>query len=146
MSSKSKRRRRYSADYILDEESTGIGIVEYIEKRDKKEYTVAIQSIYINRKYSHSDAQREILKIIRYKLDDDEKAKARFASISARNMMIYSDKVRARYVPSEAGANYQAYLLAEDAIRRRSTIRESFDEPIYFSIIEQEKDELKQDE
>lgn len=137
----SKSWRRFTASYTFSNEVTGIGIVEHV-LIGYSTYTKAIQSIYIDKRITHTDAQREVLKIIRYDLDEGERAKLRMTKIKLSNAVIYKSIIATKYVTYKTGITYEAEILAKDALKRQTTIKESLaDGPIYFSVLNQEKEE-----
>src|SRR5699024_12558255 len=57
----------------------------------------------------------------------------------------YKNKISVQHVEHFRGRNFHARLLAIDALKRKTDISEVFDEPMQFSIIEQEQEERNND-
>lgn len=133
--------RRFRADFIKTPEGTGIGITEH--RKHWNEQTVAIRSIYEPRNISNRDATMNILQMIYNNLADDEGAVLQMSKYSQRKNLArpFRKRLSAQRITGNRGQLYQAQLLAEDAIRRKSDICERFAEPMRFSVVEQEREE-----
>lgn len=136
--------RRFRADYIKTDEGTGIGIVEYEGKHKKYNWELdvkAIHSLYVKQDISNRDAQVTIYQFISNQLADDEHAILQINKFSRRQNyhLAYKNKISVHHIEYFRGRIFHARLLAEDAIKRKSDISETFDEPMQFSIIQAEK-------
>src|SRR5690625_3481181 len=136
--------RRFRADYLKGE-GTGIGIVEYGGKHKKYNWELdvrAIHSFYIKEKLSNRDAQVAIFQFISNQLAEDEFAILQMNKFSRQQNrhLPYKNKLSVHHIEHFRGRIMHARLLAEDALRRKTDISESFDEPMQFSIIQAEKE------
>lgn len=133
--------RRFKAFYIKAEEGVGIGIVEHGKRWDSE--VIAIHSIYSPDNLSNRDVAVAIYQTVYNLLNGDEWALLYMSQASRSKTWHkpYQSKIRIEKVAEERGSVFHAQLLAEDAIKRQSTITEQFDEPIRFSIVQQEKEE-----
>jgi len=144
------KRRRFRAHYIKSDEGTGIGIIEYrgdVRPKNWEEHVIAIHSIYIAENISHRDALVNIFQFIRNRLEDDEYA---ILQIQQKRRMrdyelAYQNRIKVFKTEVFRGRLFHAQLLAQDAIKRKTSISEHFDEPMVFSIIKQEQEERKGD-
>lgn len=138
--------RRFRADYIKTDEGTGVGIVEYNGKHRGYNWELdvkAIHSLYVDQNISNRDAQATIYQFISNQLVDDEHAILQMNKFSRRqnHHLAYKNKISVYHIEYFRGRIFHANLLAEDAIRRKSDVSETFDEPMQFSIIQAEKEE-----
>lgn len=133
--------RRFKAFYIRTGEDVGIGITEHTNKWDSE--TIAIHSIYDKNNLSNRDAFIAILQEIYFDLADDELALLYMSQTSRGKgwKEPYANRIKISKASYVRGVVYQTQLLAQDALRRESTISEVFDEPIRFSTITHEKEE-----
>ena len=133
--------RRFRADFIKSDEGTGLAIVEYGSHWDAE--TLAIHSIYDANNLSNKDASMIIFQRIYRDLTDGEQALLQMSRFSYRKGYDkpYRDRLKIQNVETIRGRMYQARLLAEDAIKRKTSISEVFDEPFRFSVVKQEKEE-----
>lgn len=137
----SNKKRYFRAAYVRNETATGIGIVEV--KREYGGSTIELQSLYIDRQWSNRDCCVTIFQNIRNRLANEQCARLLMHQFQRGNGHHDSFKSRliVKGVPYGRGITYEAQLLAEDALRRKSDIVEVFDDPLYFSVIQTEQDE-----
>lgn len=141
------RHRHFRADYVRRDGKVGIGIVEYVPLKisiNWENYVVAIHSIYDDNNTSNRGTVSNIFQYIRNRLlDDDEKAIVQLCRYNKSQgiHIAYNSKIIVRGMSRRLGHAYHAELLAEDALRRQSTIKEEFDDYMQFSIVQQEKEE-----
>ena len=138
--------RRFRADYIKTDEGTGIGIVEYEGKHKNYNWELdvkAIHSLYVDQNISNRDTQVTIYQFISNQLADDEHAILQMNKFSRRqnHHLAYKNKISVHHIEYFRGRIFHARLLADDAIKRKSDISETFEEAMSFSIIQQEKEE-----
>lgn len=138
--------RRFRADYIKTDEGTGIGIVEYGGKHRGYNWELdvrAIHSLYVEQNISNRDSQVMIYQFISNQLADDEHAILQMNKFSRRqnHHLAYKNKISVHHTEYFRGRIFHARLLADDAIKRKSDISETFEEAMSFSIIQQEKEE-----
>lgn len=137
--------RRFRADYLKGD-GTGLGIVEYGGKHKKYNWELdvrAIHSFYVKERISNRDAQVAIFQFIRNQLADDEFAILQINKFSRQfgRHSPYKNKISVQHIEHFRGRNFHTRLLAIDALKRKTDISEVFDEPMQFSIIEQEQAE-----
>ncbi|MGM8212123.1 hypothetical protein ACLIBH_04920 [Virgibacillus sp. W0430] len=135
--------RRFRADYIRGDSETGIGIVEMGAHWDNE--TIAIHSIYVDKRLSNRDASIVIFQRIYNELAEDEGAVLQMNKYSYRKGYDkpYRNRLAVHHIETIRGRVLQANLLAKDAIERKSDIVEVFDESFKFSVVQQEKEERK---
>src|SRR5699024_8872232 len=131
-------------------DGTGIGIVEHGGKHKKYNLELdvrAIYSFYVKERISNRDAQVAIFQFIRNQLADDEFAILQMNKFSRQfgRHSPYENKISVQHIEHFRGRNFHARLLASDALKRKTNISETFNDPMQFSIIEQEKEERKND-
>jgi len=133
--------RRFKAYYVKTGKDIGIGIVEHGAKWDSE--VIGLHSIYSENNLSNRDVAVSIYQTIYHLLDGDEWAMLRMSQASRGKPWHrpYEDKIRIEKTAVERGSMYHAQLLAEDAIKRQTTIIEHFVEPFSFSVVQQEKEE-----
>lgn len=139
--------RRFRADYLKGE-GTGIGIVEYGGKHKKYNWELdvrVIHSIYFPQNLSNRDAQVAIFQFISNQLTKDEFAILQINKFSRQQNrhLPYKNKIDVRHIEHFRGRILHARLLASDALKRKTSISEHFDEPMQFSIVQAEKEERK---
>lgn len=135
-----KRFRRFRASYIRQDEESGVGIVEYNSKHYDL-HTLEIKSIYIDEKMSNRDLQIFIFKTLGDEIKESQRALLEMNqfSKSKNNHLPYNERIFFRQIEAYRGRLYQPYLLAQDALKRKTTITERFDETINFDIAKQER-------
>lgn len=141
MSNGVNKSRQLRAAYTITEDNTGLGIVE--ESSDYGKGTIGIYSIYIDKATSNRDAQVGIFELIDKLLNEGEVGRLlvhRFYSEKGHHIA-YRKDIKFKRVNYHTGLTYEARLLSIDAINRGYDIREIFDNPIKFSIVETEKNE-----
>lgn len=141
--------RRFRADYVKGE-GTGIGIVEHGGKHKKYNWELdvrAIHSFYTKERISNRDAQVAIFQFIRNQLADDEFAILQMNKFTRQHNrhLPYRNKIDVHHIEHFRGRNFHARLLAIDALKRKTDISETFDEPMQFSVIKQEQEERDND-
>ena len=141
--------RRFRADYVKGD-GTGIGIVEHGGKHKKYNLELdvrAIHSFYVEERISNRDAQVAIFQFIRNQLADDEFAILQMNKFTWQHNrhLPYKNKISVQHIEHFRGRNFHTRLLAIDALKRKADVSEVFDEPMQFSIIEQEQEERNND-
>lgn len=139
--------RRFRADYVRAAGGTGLGIVEYGGKHRKYNWELeirAIHSIYDENRISNRDAQVMVYQFIRNRLAEDEHAILQLNKFSRRQNyhLAYKNKINVFRIEYFRGRLFHAELLAVDAISRKSSISEVFNEPTQFSIVQARKEEV----
>ena len=137
--------RRFRAEYLKGD-GTGIGIVEHGGKHKKYNWELdvrAIHSFYIEERISNRDAQVAIFQFIRNQLADDEFAILQMNKFTWQHNrhLPYKNKIDVKHIEHFRGRNFHTRLLAIDALKRKTDVSEVFDEPMQFSITEQEQAE-----
>src|SRR5699024_6694530 len=98
---------------------------------------------------SHSETQRFIFKRVSEEVGDDQHAILGLNKISRHKRLYtpYRDKLTVQHACWQRGKVYHASLLAGDALKRRTSISERFDDnPMQFSVVQQSKEERIKDE
>src|SRR5699024_735414 len=131
-------------------EGTGIGFVENGGNHKSYNWELdvrAIHSFYVKERISNRDAQVAIFQFIRNQLAEDEFAILQMNKFTRQHNrhLPYKNKISVQHVEHFRGRNFHTRLLAIDALKRKTDISEVFDEPMQFSIIEQEQEERNND-
>lgn len=135
-----KKMRRFRADYIKRGNEVGIGITEHTQHWDKE--TIAIHSLYIDGDWSNREISVNIFQRICNLLKDNEHALIQMHKYSFKKGydLPYRNRLCVQNIESFRGRSFQSWLLADDALRRKTDICTVFDEPFHFSVIEAEKE------
>src|SRR5699024_2027069 len=138
-------------DYVREGGKVGVGIVEYNARGYSvkwENYVKAIHSIYIDANASNIEIATDIFKYVRNTLlNDDERAIVQMCRYNKSKGVhsAYSAYIDVQGMSRRLGHAYHAELLARDALKRKSTITETFDEYMQFSVIKQEQEERDND-
>jgi len=143
------KRRKFRYYYIKSNDRVGIGLVEYAGYNSGgnwEAHVIAIHSIYIDDNLSNRKIQTYVYRKIKNMLADDERAILQTYQFNKKKNFHtpYVNRLHVRKIEQFRGSLFHTYLLAHDALRRKTTISEQFNEPMVFSVIKQYRKEYGQ--